>query len=384
MGPCFRDPLKRFRKGPPMLPAAPRFAFVDLDIPWEGDRLLTLACLQALDNQDLGVWVCDSQGGVEYLSRSFLEMVGMDLAESRNLGLIARLPPEDVPATLGKWRNCLEEGSPWDHVLRIRDRQGFLRHVLSWGGPLRDEEEGKRLAWVGVNLDVTAMKMGEPERRERRSNGAADGWPPQAGPHRQAGRGRGPRFQQPADRHQRLQRAGPFHGGGQEPGEPPRARIREAGQRAPRLTRQLLAFSRRQIMAPRMLDLNSMVQEAWGKLEGFLGPDIDKRFLPCPTATRIKADPSQVEQVLLNLAINAKEAMPQGGTLLVETARVELRPEELTWIRKRRPPVPDPTCCCGCGTRARAWTRRAWRISSSPFIPPSKPAMAWDCPPCTG
>jgi len=100
--------------------------------------------------------------------------------------------------------------------------------------------------------------------------------------------------------------------------------IRQASERAASLTRQLLTFSRQQILAPQALDLNGVLQGISPILRRLLGEDIEIKIL-CPQALgRVFADPSQVEQVILNLAINARDAMPEGGKLTLETAHVDL------------------------------------------------------------
>ena len=103
--------------------------------------------------------------------------------------------------------------------------------------------------------------------------------------------------------------------------------IQRAGERAVGLTRQLLAFSRKQVLRPRVLDLNRLVQELQPMLERLVGDDVEMRVALEATEAMVLADPNQVEQVIMNLAVNAKDAMPGGGTLLIETANVELDDE---------------------------------------------------------
>ena len=97
--------------------------------------------------------------------------------------------------------------------------------------------------------------------------------------------------------------------------------MRLAGDRAARLTRQLLAFSRRQILHPSLLDLNLLVRETSTMLQRLIGEEIELITNLSPTLPQVLADPGQLEQVLVNLAVNARDAMPNGGTLLIETVR---------------------------------------------------------------
>ena len=100
--------------------------------------------------------------------------------------------------------------------------------------------------------------------------------------------------------------------------------IRKASERAAALTRQLLAYSRRQMLQPEILDLNVVVGEMDRMLRRLIGEHIALVTVPAPELGRVRADPSQIEQVLVNLVVNARDAMPDGGRLTIETAAVEL------------------------------------------------------------
>jgi PAS domain S-box-containing protein len=97
-----------------------------------------------------------------------------------------------------------------------------------------------------------------------------------------------------------------------------------AAERGGALTRQLLAFSRQQVLQPRVLDLNAVVTSLGPMLARLIGTDIQMRTISSPQLSMVKADPNQMEQVLLNLVVNARDAMPLGGTVTIETADVEL------------------------------------------------------------
>jgi PAS domain S-box-containing protein len=113
-------------------------------------------------------------------------------------------------------------------------------------------------------------------------------------------------------------------------GEPARADILEiqrAGQRAARLTQQLLAFSRQQVLQPKVLDLNETLSGMRDMLQRLLGEDIELSLLAATGLGRVNVDPGQVEQIIMNLAVNARDAMPRGGKLTIETSNVELDAE---------------------------------------------------------
>jgi PAS domain S-box-containing protein len=104
--------------------------------------------------------------------------------------------------------------------------------------------------------------------------------------------------------------------------------IKEAAERAAGLTQQLLAFSRRQVLAPEVLDLNGLAREAEKLLRRLIGEDVEIHIALAPELGCIRADPVQLHQVVLNLALNARDAMPQGGTLTLETQNVEVGPDD--------------------------------------------------------
>jgi two-component system cell cycle sensor histidine kinase/response regulator CckA len=103
--------------------------------------------------------------------------------------------------------------------------------------------------------------------------------------------------------------------------------VHRAGERAAALTRRLLAFSRKQILQPVVLDVNGLVAEGEKLLRRLIGEDIDLATALQPGLGRVKADPGEVEQVLINMAVNARDAMPRGGQLTIETRDVDLDEE---------------------------------------------------------
>lgn len=113
--------------------------------------------------------------------------------------------------------------------------------------------------------------------------------------------------------------------------------LKKAGERAARLTRQLLAFSRKQVMAPKVMDLNILVENLRKMIERLIGEDIELVTIPFAPLGSVKADPGQVEQIIMNLVVNARDAMPDGGRLTIETANVKF---DEKYARSHLPSLP--------------------------------------------
>lgn len=135
--------------------------------------------------------------------------------------------------------------------------------------------------------------------------------------------------------------------------------IEKAAERATTVTRQLLAFSRKQVLEAKVLDLNALIIDVSKMLRRLIGEDVELTLRLGPAAGHIKADPGQLEQVIMNLAVNARDAMPQGGKLVFETTNLELMDDHPVGRPQVAPgpyvllSVSDTGCGMDAGTQSR-------------------------------
>jgi PAS domain S-box-containing protein len=115
-----------------------------------------------------GVWVCNPEGGVEFVSQIFLDLIGKRLDEVKPRGWLDRLPPEDLKPTLEAWHACVRTGSEWTWEHRVKGKDGVYRTILSLGRPVRDDRD-RITSWVGFNLDISGRKEAEDALRESES-----------------------------------------------------------------------------------------------------------------------------------------------------------------------------------------------------------------------
>jgi two-component system cell cycle sensor histidine kinase/response regulator CckA len=113
--------------------------------------------------------------------------------------------------------------------------------------------------------------------------------------------------------------------------------VRKAAQRAAALTRQLLAFSRQQVLEPVVLNANDLIEDFEKMLGRMIGEDVELRLVLARDLGNVRADPGQLQQVLMNLVVNARDAMPTGGKLVIETANADLSEQ---YVERHQPVVP--------------------------------------------
>jgi PAS domain S-box-containing protein len=248
------------------------------------------------------------------------EQLARDLGKASPLEVIGKTD-YDMPFTREQAdsyvhcdREVMASGKPLRDITESQRRpDGTEAILLTSKVPLRDSE-GQVIGTLGVYSDITEGKRMEDQIRQTRKMDAI-------------GRLAGGVAHDFNNLLTIILGCSELLQGQLEPAGPARAlveQIRNAGERAANLTRQLLAFSRKQIVAPKVLDLNAAVRDMGQLLRRLIGEDINLVTSLGPSLGRVKIDPGQLEQLLLNLTVNARDAMPQGGNLTLETADVEL------------------------------------------------------------
>lgn len=230
--------------------------------------------------------------------------------------------PEDRERVARSFRNAVHEGTKFLRIeYRIRGRDGGVRWIEDRRQMIYDAAGGGISHVDGLLTDITERKNAEEERR---------------------------RLEEQFLQAQKMEAIGRLAGGVAhdfnniltaiigycdialarlDPAVPPfheAEEIRRSGERAAALTRQLLAFGRKQVLQPQILNINHIVANMEGMLSRLIGEDIRLHIAPAADLWNVKADPNQVEQVIMNLAVNARDAMPYGGTLTIGTENAEL------------------------------------------------------------
>lgn len=256
------------------------------------------------------LWSTAPDGKLNFVNRTWVEFTGSDGKDEPGAGLNG-VHPEDRAMVEAAYGRALEGRDAFHTEFRFRRRDGAWRWLLNSASP-RLDAEGAFLGFAGACIDITDRKAAAGRAREA----------------------------------QNLESLGRLAGGlahdfnnlltaingyseislGLAPAEGPLrdflAEIRNAGERANELTRQLLAYGRKQILSPTLFDLNGTLDDLEPALNRLLGEGIRLERVQQPGLGRIQADPGQIQQLILTLAINAREAMPGGGTLLLATEDV--------------------------------------------------------------
>ena len=270
--------------------------------------------------------VLDAEGTLRYASPSVLPLLGYAPEDLVGLSIFALVHPDDVDATLRVFSEGVATGRGGRFLeLRLRHKDGTFRHLEAIGRYLLDDPLVKGVV-------INARDVTERRTLERQFLQA-----------------------------QKMEAVGRLAGGvahdfnnlltailgyadllldglpALSPLRPDLEEIRKAANRAGALTRQLLAFSRKQVLEMRVLDLNELVADMDKMLRRLLGEDVDVLTRLDPTLGAIRADAGQLEQVIVNLAVNARDAMPHGGRLTIETRNTEL---DDSYVREHVPVQP--------------------------------------------
>jgi two-component system cell cycle sensor histidine kinase/response regulator CckA len=275
---------------------------------------------ELLDRLDVAVIATDLEGRVTHWNRAAEQI--WERSRSEALGRsIAELNPEyDLPDP-GSLLERLAAGETQQSDFELTRSDGGKQSLLVTSSAVRDASGGV-VGFVGVWVDVTSSRKAEVEKRALETR---------------------------LHRSQRLDGIGRLAGGiahdfnnllavilnyaelvmDELPGDDGQVsayvgEIAEAAERAAALTRQLLVFGRREVVQPRALDVNAVLADMGKLIRRTIGEDLELRIVPADELSPVRADHSQIEQVLLNLALNARDAMPAGGALTIATADVVL------------------------------------------------------------
>ncbi len=275
------------------------------------------------ENAEDLIAVVDAHGRRLYNSPSYEKVLGYSAEELKATPGMEQIHPDDREKVMEAAKEASRTGRGHLVEYRFRHKDGTWRVLESTASAVRNAK-GETEELVIVNRDITARKKAEEVLRLK---------------------------DEQLKQSQKMEAVGRLSGGiahdfnnllgvilgysdvlelrlaEPDPLRKHATEIKKAGQRAASLTRQLLAFSRQQVLQPKILDLNGVVADIGKMLQRMIGEDVELVTSLDPQLGKVKADQSQIEQVIMNLAVNARDAMPEGGKLLIQTSNVELGEE---------------------------------------------------------
>jgi two-component system, cell cycle sensor histidine kinase and response regulator CckA len=273
----------------------------------QGKELFRLIGENAVDM----IAVVDAKGQRLYNSPAYEKVLGYTPEELKTTSSFQQIHPDDLETVREAARQVQNGGTPRSIEYRMRHKDGTWRFLESTASPVRNEK-GEIEKLVIVNRDISERKQLEEKFRQAQKMEAVG---------RLTGAiahdfnnllgvmiGYAESIQRRLDKTHALRESAD--------------EIVNAGKRAGSLTQQLLAFSRQQVLHPTVLDLNLIVSDMEKLLGRVLGDDIKVMTGLLADSARVKADRSQLEQILMNLAVNARDAMPKGGKLILRTGNV--------------------------------------------------------------
>jgi two-component system, cell cycle sensor histidine kinase and response regulator CckA len=266
-----------------------------------------------IENASDPIVVLDDAGTVRYESPALEKMLGGRPADRMGRSGLELLPEEDRPQLTQTAQRLLREPGRTELIeTRARHRDGSWRNIEAVAKSRRDEE-GKVTIVVNVR-DLTVRKDLEAQLNQAQKMEAIG---------RLAG-GVAHDFNNLTTAILGYSELMLRKLGAEDPLRRHVAEVTRAAERAAALTRQLLAFSRKQLLQPRVLDLAEVLEHSRGLLERLIGEDIELVTRAAAGVGRVRADPVQLDQVILNLAVNARDAMPRGGRLVLEASNADL------------------------------------------------------------
>ncbi|HEX7520161.1 MAG TPA: PAS domain S-box protein, partial [Candidatus Deferrimicrobium sp.] len=288
----------------------------------ESRARLTMAVEQAGES----IVVTDTRGTIQFVNPAFERITGYDRMEviGRNPRIL-KSGRHDAAFYRNLWET-LRRGEVWRGTFLDKRKDGTLYEEDAVISPVRDPS-GQVVNYVAVKRDVTDVRRMEERLRQSQKMEAvgrlAGGIAHDFNNLLTAISGYSDLLLHRLPDYSTLRRDV--------------EEIRKSGDRAATLTRQLLAFSRRQVLQPKVLDLNTVVTAMGQMLRRLIGEDIELSTDLSPSLSRVKADPGQIEQVIVNLAVNVRDAMPDGGRITVATADAELFPADAVAHPEVRP-----------------------------------------------
>lgn len=294
--------------------------------------------LTLMSNLPGAVYRCrnDHDWSMEFLSDGCLALTGyppQDFIRNRKLSFNSLIHPADRDKVWNGVQQAIQKNIPYQLTYRIYDAQSQLKWVWEQGSGIRSPQ-GEVIALEGYITDISERKKAEEEKEK---------------------------IQAQLLHSQKMEAVGRLAGGVAHDfnnlltaiigysdfvmdGLPvdhelhdDLAEIKKVGQQAAALTRRLLAFSRMQLLQPKLIDLNELLTDMQNMLRRVIGEDIELTTVFETEPASVKVDPGQIEQVIMNLVVNARDAMQQGGRLLLTTRSVVLTDEDIKQMPLGRP-----------------------------------------------
>jgi PAS domain S-box-containing protein len=272
---------------------------------------------RALDAARMGIWFWSIEKGTLTWDDNLRQLYGLESGEQISTfeDFLARVHPDDRKRVSNAVRQVLEAGEDLDYEFRILLPDGRVRWIADQG-EIRRDETGRPVYLTGICTDVTDRRVAEERLREAHRMESvgrlAGGVAHEANNQMSVVLGASDFILRRADVPVSVRADVEF--------------IQKAAERTAAVTAQLLAFSRRQVLRPEVLDLNALIKNWEPVLRRVMGEDCGAVLRLAPGLAPVMADPGQLEQVLLNLALNARDAMPRGGRISIETFRFEPTP----------------------------------------------------------